>query len=81
MMILYLLKVISRHGNNISQSLTKIELDETLIKYERGNEANFSVLILCRECFKEGKESRQNTQRTSVPFQTEYYNVYLFSQK
>lgn len=68
MMILFLLKVISKHGNNIIQSLTKIKLDKTLIKYERENEANFSILILCRESFKDGKDSRQNTQRTSVPF-------------
>lgn len=60
------------YGNNISQYLIKIELDETLIKYERRNEGKFSISILCRGSFKEGKESRQNTQRTSVPLHTEY---------
>lgn len=35
-----------------------IELDQNLIKYERGNEAKLSILILCRGNFK-GKESGQ----------------------
>lgn len=39
------------HDNNISQSLTKIELDETLIKYERGNEANFFSINIVQRMF------------------------------